>query len=55
MLRFQRLKNILETSPVDLAWAATSAGYADQAHLTRDCRSLTGLTPRELLAWLQRA
>lgn len=55
VLRFQRLKNTLETSPVDLAWAAASAGYADQAHLTRDCRSLTGLTPRELLAWLQRA
>lgn len=54
VLRFQRLKGLLETSAVDLARAATSVGYADQAHLTRDCRSLAGLTPRELVAWLHR-
>jgi AraC-like DNA-binding protein len=27
---------------------AADAGYADQAHLTRECRRLTGLTPGEL-------
>lgn len=31
-----------------LAGAAIDAGYADQAHLARECRSLTGLTPRDL-------
>ncbi len=33
-----------------LAAAAASAGYADQAHLARDCRTLTGLTPGQLAA-----
>jgi AraC-like DNA-binding protein len=33
-----------------LARAASEAGYADQAHLSRECRELTGLTPGELVA-----
>ena len=28
---------------------AAEVGYADHAHLSRECRRLTGLTPRELL------
>jgi AraC-like DNA-binding protein len=32
-----------------LAEIAAEAGYADHAHLTRECVRLTGLTPRELL------
>lgn len=32
-----------------LADLAAEAGYADQAHLSRECLRLTGLTPRELL------
>jgi AraC-like DNA-binding protein len=32
----------------DLATIAARAGYADQAHLTRECRSLAGLTPAAL-------
>ncbi len=31
-----------------LARAALGAGYADQAHLGRECRALTGLTPGQL-------
>ncbi len=31
-----------------LADAAAGAGYADQAHLTRECRALTGRTPGQL-------
>lgn len=36
---------------VQLASLASELGYTDQAHLTRDCRELSGLTPRELVAW----
>lgn len=32
----------------DLARGALLAGYADQAHLTRELRTLTGLTPGEI-------
>jgi len=32
------------------AWLAAKYGYADQAHLTRDFRELTGLTPSGLAA-----
>jgi hypothetical protein len=34
--------------PPDLASAAVQAGYADQAHLTRECSALAGLTPAAL-------
>ena len=32
-----------------MAGLAIDAGYADQAHLSRECLRLTGLTPRQLL------
>jgi AraC-like DNA-binding protein len=48
--RVLRLRRFLaQAGPGALARAATEAGYADQAHLSRDCRALTGLTPGELL------
>jgi AraC-like DNA-binding protein len=34
----------------DLARIALDAGYADQAHLTRECTRLAGLPPAQLLA-----
>jgi AraC-like DNA-binding protein len=37
-------------SPDGLAELAIRAGYADQAHLTRECVRLTGTTPRAFLA-----
>ena len=35
-----------------IAWAthAAEAGYADQSHLVRDCRSITGRTPTQMAA-----
>jgi AraC-like DNA-binding protein len=46
VLRFQRF---LRVAPgVGLARAAALAGYADQAHLTREATRLAGLTPRQL-------
>jgi AraC-like DNA-binding protein len=47
--RVLRLRRFLAGVGFDgLAGAAASAGYADQAHLARECRALTGLTPRQL-------
>ena len=50
VLRFQRFVRMLDdpAGPPDLAVAAARAGYADQAHLTRECRELSGLTPVSL-------
>lgn len=48
VLRFQRF---LASDPAtELARRAVELGYADQAHLTRDCLRLSGLTPSRLLA-----
>jgi AraC-like DNA-binding protein len=43
--RFQRAVALAPRAP-GLAALAAAAGYADQAHLSRECRALTGLTPR---------
>lgn len=50
VLRFQRFVRLLDASPVlpDLAAAAVGAGYADQSHLSRECRALSGHTPAQL-------
>ena len=55
MFRFQRFVRRIDASagapdprPLDLAAAAAEAGYADQAHLTRECAALSGLTPAAL-------
>jgi AraC-like DNA-binding protein len=50
VLRFQRFVRLLDAAegPVDLAGAAARFGYADQAHLTRECGALSGLTPTAL-------
>lgn len=49
IVRFQRFLHL--ASPThDLARLALDAGYADQAHLTREARRLSGRTPGELVA-----
>jgi AraC-like DNA-binding protein len=54
VLRFRRFVARLDAGPPngqdihDLAALAALAGYADQAHLTRECRALAGLTPGAL-------
>jgi AraC-like DNA-binding protein len=49
ILRFQRFLALAQTQ-ADLARLALEAGYADQAHLTRECSRLAGLPPAALLA-----
>jgi len=47
-LRIARLQRaIARAGSTTLASLAADAGYADQAHLSRDCRELTGVTPGE--------
>lgn len=47
--RVLRLRRFLAGAERSIAGAAFDAGYADQAHLGRECRALTGLTPRQLV------
>jgi AraC-like DNA-binding protein len=56
VLRFQRFVRLIDApaGPPDLAAAAAQSGYADQAHLSRECVALSGLTPVGL-ARLRRA
>jgi AraC-like DNA-binding protein len=53
VLRFQRFlqrANAPGAAVAPLARLAAEAGYADQAHLARECRRLAGLPPSALLA-----
>jgi AraC-like DNA-binding protein len=53
VLRFQRFLSLapaLAAGDEALARAAADLGYADQAHLTRDCAQLSGVTPARLVA-----
>ena len=54
LLRFQRFLALAglgaRRSTSSLAGLAAAAGYADQAHLSRDCRAITGLSPTKFIA-----
>ena len=48
--RFQRFLTLADRhQAASLAQLASDAGYADQAHLSRECRRLSGLPPTALL------
>jgi AraC-like DNA-binding protein len=51
VLRFQRFLKHLEHQHVQLAGAAALAGYADQSHLSREARKLSGLSPKQLIGY----
>ena len=46
--RFLRMITVQRQRDLGLGALAAHAGYADQAHLSRECRRLTGRTPSEL-------
>jgi AraC-like DNA-binding protein len=49
ILRFQRLLSLLRTNRLDaLSILAVDAGYADQAHMCREVRMLSGFSPGEI-------
>lgn len=49
VLRFRRALALAESeATTSLGVLAAAAGYADQAHLSRECRRMSGLTPSEL-------
>jgi AraC-like DNA-binding protein len=49
ILRFRRFLSDASLNPrLNLAQLAAKAGYADQAHLCRECRRFSGRTPSEL-------
>ncbi len=50
VLRMQRFLSAVEQVG-GLASAAADAGYADQAHMTREVRSLAGITPARLVQY----
>ena len=50
VVRMQSLRDrVGQTHTVNWSAAAVDSGYYDQAHMIAECRSLTGLTPCELL------
>lgn len=52
VVRLQRLLSLLRErgNRIDLCAAAFETGYADQAHMTRDCAELAGQSPLDLVA-----
>jgi AraC-like DNA-binding protein len=54
ILRFQRFLDLARRSPLRMAELASAAGYADQAHLTREARRMAGMTPTTILQQLAR-
>jgi AraC-like DNA-binding protein len=57
-LRIARIQRFLRLAAhrhgARLAELAATAGYADQAHLTRDCGDIARMTPRRLVAGIER-
>ncbi len=46
--RVERAKFLLKTTDLPIASIAIQVGFSSQSHLTRHCKQLMGMTPREL-------
>jgi AraC family transcriptional regulator len=46
--RVARAKLLLETTDLPIANIASQVGFSSQSHLTRHCKQLTGMTPRQI-------
>jgi AraC-like DNA-binding protein len=53
ILRFQYFLRLLARDRTPLSVLAIEAGYADQAHLAREVRRLSGQSPGKLMSELQ--
>ena len=54
VLRFQRFLSLgAQSFNGSLAEVAARAGYADQAHMSREVRRMSGISPGQLVAQLQ--
>lgn len=49
VMRFDRARRMIDPPVASLAEIATVCGYADQSHLNRDFKMLTGTSPRQWL------
>lgn len=47
--RLNQAKHLIQHSELSLAEIATRTGFCDQSHLTRSCKRLIGVTPKQLL------
>ena len=45
--RLEKACTLLRASAVPIAMVAAASGFADQAHLTRECHAVLGVTPRQ--------
>jgi AraC family transcriptional regulator len=46
--RVAQAKLLLETTDLPIATIASQVGFSSQSHLTRHCKQLTGMTPRQI-------
>ena len=51
ILRYRRFLRLSRTSQSPIAVIAAEAGYADQAHLVRECKRLSSVTPKDVVAY----
>jgi AraC-like DNA-binding protein len=50
VLRFDHARKMMTGGPATLSDIAAACGYADQSHLNRDFRAMTGVSPRQWLS-----